>query len=101
MCLLYRFYGEKLTNFETLFLALNAVGVQVGSPNDDTKPSVLKYSTSSAYRHELLENWGGNTNPTYHIVPKIIGGGPHQKMKKTHKLAILQSKCTNASAKAS
>lgn len=67
---------------------MNAVGVQVGSPNDDTKHTVFKYSTSSAYRHGLLENWGGNTNPTYHIVPKTIGGGATDAKIIKHKLKV-------------
>ena len=74
-------------------------GINVGSPAD-TSEYTLGYASSKAYKHEFLDDWGGKGG-TYVLVPRQLGGGPHQKMKKTHKLAILKSKCTNASAKAS
>lgn len=62
----------------------------------------LKYLSSAS----LLEQWEPifgtmGSKPIVEVVITLLGGGPHQKMKKTHKLAILKSKCSNASAKAS
>ena len=80
--LAYVFYSAHDTDFKELFDVLNLSGVSVGAPDDITKKNILKYGTSSAYRHEKLYNWNCLQNPTYMVIPKVLGGGVIKKFSK-------------------
>lgn len=103
--LVYRYYASEQSIFGDLFRALCGVGVMVGSPIDKSKNFVLKYGTSLALPRENMCNWGGQNNPTYHIIASFQGGGAsgvknNQLKKKDERLSAMKVKVTDTSQKA-